>query len=254
MSARRAALAAAMLLSAGRAMAAGQAADAQADAERPAEGAVELPFKATAGLYRYSGAQYAVDLNLRYASASLGNFWVGYYDSRDLDERQGRVGWDRVWIFDPVRFLLTAQAASTGFFGAAFAAEIGAPFFVGGGLGRTNLRPYVNLNFDPNDAYLVTVGWRGADGRVAMIQYIRDNRENPDQRNTHFIYRAPLAGGPRLTLDVLFKQGLVDGQMIHKWGASVGFDWARWFARVAWDPDENFTTLDMWRFSVGARF
>jgi hypothetical protein len=243
-----------LLVASGRATAGGLAADAQADAEKPAEGPVEMPFKATAGLYRYSGAQYALDLNLRYASASFGNFWAGYYDSNDLDERQGRGGWDRVFLIGPLRFLPSVQVASGGFVGGGFAAEIGRPFFIGGGLGRTNLKPYVNLNFDPNDAYLVSAGWRGADGRVAMIQYIRDNRENPDQRNTHFIYRTPLADGHRLTLDILYKQGLVEGQMIHKWGASVGFDWARWFARVAWDPDENFTTLDMWRFSVGARF
>ena len=254
MSARRTTLALAVLLASARAFAAGQAADAQADAEKPSLGPVELPWKAAAGLYRYSGAQYAVDLNLRYTSATLGNFWVGYYDSRDLDERQGRAGWDRAWIFGPLRFLLAAQVASTGFFGGAFAAEIGTPFFVGAGLGRTNEKPYVNLNFDPNDAYLLSAGWRGADGRVAMIQYIRDNRDNPDQRNTHFIYRAPLADGHRLTLDILFKQGLVEGQMIRKWGATVGLDWPRWFVRVAWDPDQNFTALDMWRFSVGARF
>ena len=253
---RFAAVAAAMCLAAcpGRATAGGLAADAQADAEKPSEGPVAEPFKATAGLYRYSGAQYALDLNLRYTSASLGNFWGGYYDSRDLDDRQGRVGWDRVFLIGPVRLLPSAQVATAGFVGGGFAAEIGLPFFIGGGLGRTNLKPYINLNFDPNDAYLVSAGWRGDDGRLAMIQYIRDNRENPDQRNTHFIYRAPLLRSQRLTLDILYKQGLVDGPMIRKWGASVGLDWSRWFARVAWDPNENFTTLDMWRFSVGARF
>jgi hypothetical protein len=254
MSARRATIALALWVFAARAFGAGQAADAQVDAERPPEGPVEFPYKATAGLYRYSGAQYALDLNLRYTSASFGNVWVGYFDSRDLDERQGRAGWDRVWIFDPVRLLLTAQVASTGFVGGAFAAEIGAPFFVGAGLGRTNLKPYVNLNFDPNDAYLISAGWRGAAGRVAMIQYIRDNRDNPDQRNTHLIYRTPLPDGSRLVVDVLYKQGFVEGQMIRKWGAGIGVDWRRWFARVAWDPDQNFTPLDMWRFSVGARF
>ena len=163
-------LALAVALLPGVALAAGQAADAQADAE-PAALTEETPFKATVGVYRTSGGALGFDVNLRHSSW-LGNLWAGYFDSKDTDERQGRVGWDRVFVLGPVRVLPTVQWASGGFLGGAVAAEVGWPWFVGGGYGRTNEKPYVNLNFDPNDAWLVSGGRRGEDGSVAMLQCI----------------------------------------------------------------------------------
>jgi hypothetical protein len=234
------------------AFAGGQAADAQADAEHPSQ-AVALPFKATAGYYWLTGGDIGLDVNLRYSSG-LGNLWGGYFASRDRHTWQSRVGWDRVFTAGPVRVLPTVQYASGGFVGGGVAAEVGLPWFVGAGIGRTNLKPYVNLNFDPNDAYLLSAGRRGDDGTVALIQYIRDNRQNPDQRHLHFIYRAPFADSRRLTLDVLYKRGLVEGEEIRKLGATVGYDWPRFFVRVAFDPKVNFTPDDMWRVSLGLRF
>jgi hypothetical protein len=232
--------------------AAGQAADAQADAEHTAQ-AEDLPFKATLGLYRVSGGELGFDVNVRYASW-LGNLWVGYFQSNDLNERQGRAGWDRVFVLGPVRVLPTAQWASGGFLGGAVAAEVGWPWFIGGGYGRTNEKPYVNLNFDPNDAYLVSAGHRGEDGAAAMLQWIIGERISKDQNVVHAIYRRPIAGNDRLTLDVFYKRGPVEDETIRKLGASVGYDGPRWFVRVAWDPKVNFTPDDMWRMSIGMRF
>lgn len=247
-----AALALTVALLPGAALAAGQAADAQAEAEHPAL-AEETPFKATAGVYRISGGALGYDVNLRYSSW-LGNLWAGYFQSNDTDQQQGRVGWDRVFILGPVRVLPTAQWASGGFLGAAVAAEVGLPWFVGGGYGRTNEKPYVNLNFDPNDAWLVSAGHRGEGGSVAMLQWIIGDRIAQDQQVVHAIYRRPLPGGDRLTLDVFYKHGPVDDQTISKVGASVGYDWPRFFVRVAWDPKVNFTPSDMWRAQFGMRF
>jgi hypothetical protein len=247
-----AAAAIAASLAPGAACAAGQAADAQADAEHAAQ-TEELPFKATLGVYRVTGGDLGFDVNLRYSSL-LGNLWVGYFQSDDRDVHQGRVGWDRVFVLGPVRVLPTAQWASGGFLGGAFAAEVGWPWFVGGGYGRTNEKPYVNLNFDPNDAYLVSAGHRGEDGSAAMLQWIIGDRISQDQQVVHAIYRRSLADGRRLTLDIFYKQGPVEGDTIHKLGASVGYDWPRWFVRVAWDPKVNFTPDDMWRMSIGVRF
>ena len=42
--------------------------------------------------------------------------------------------------------------ASGGFWGGRVGTEYGNTFFVGAGIGRTNLRNYFNLNFDPNEA------------------------------------------------------------------------------------------------------
>jgi hypothetical protein len=245
-------LAFAIALLPGAALAAGQAADAQADAE-PAALTEGTPFKATFGVYRISGGALGFDVNLRYSSW-LGNLWAGYFDSNDTDQRQGRVGWDRVFVLGPVRVLPTAQWASGGFLGGAVAAEVGLPWFIGGGYGRTNEKPYVNLNFDPNDAWLVSGGHRGGDGSLAMLQWIIGDRIAQDQQVVHAIYRRPLGGGDRLTLDVFYKHGPVDDQTISKVGASVGYDWPRFFVRVAWDPKVNFTPNDMWRMQVGMRF
>jgi hypothetical protein len=248
----RAALAAAMIACPGAAGAAGQAADAQAEAEHAAR-AEEHPFKLTAGAYRVSGGALGFDVNLRHSSW-LGNLWAGYYDSRDTDERQGRVGWDRVFVLGPVRALPSVQWASGGFLGGAIAAEVGWPWFVGAGYGRTNERPYVNLNFDPNDAWLFSAGHRGEDGAAVLLQWIVGERINQDQQVVHAIVRRPLAGGNRLTLDVSYKHGPVDDETIGKVGAAIGYDWPRAFVRIAWDPKVNFTPDDMWRMQVGVRF
>ena len=86
------------------------------------------------------------------------------------------------------------------------------------------------------------------------LQVVRDNRLNPDQQHVHLVYRTPVATDQRLTLDLLAKQGLVAGVPIRRMGLSVGYDWPRYFVRVAWDPLVNFTTQDMLRLSAGTRF
>jgi hypothetical protein len=217
-----------------------------------AEEGASHPFKLTLGWYRYSDSTAGVDTNLRHSS-ELGNAWIGYYRGDDGALSQWRTGWDRQFG-STVRVTPSVQLASGGFVGGSVQAETGEPWFAGAGLGRTNLRPYVNLNFDPNDSYLLYVGRREEGGRVFMAQMVRDNRENPDQRHFHLIYRQPLAGGHRLTLDALHKVGKVEDETIHRWGGTVTYDWPRFFLRVARDPKTNFTPVDAWRFSLGTRF
>ena len=49
-------------------------------------------------------------------------------------------------------------------------------------------------------------------------------------------------------------RGLVDGEMIHRAGLTLGYDWPRYFVRLAWDPKVNFTSQDMLRVQAGTRF
>ena len=50
------------------------------------------------------------------------------------------------------------RSDSGGFWGGSLSAQIGSPkLYAIVGLGRTNLRTYYNLNFDPNDA--ITLGY-----------------------------------------------------------------------------------------------
>lgn len=209
-------------------------------------------FKLTATGFKFSENGSGVDVNLRHSS-DFGNAWIGYFRAPKLDANQWRGGWDRSFG-EAIRFQPSVQIASGGFVGGSINLETGERWFAGVGFGRTNLRPYFNLNFDPNDSWSLTAGHRGENGQSYSASYIRDNRENPDQQHFHLTSRTPLEGKERLTLDLLYKRGLVDGQRIGKVGGTVTYDWPRFFLRLAFDPNTNFTNDNVWRLSAGTRF
>lgn len=225
--------------------------------EGPLDATVPPAYKLTSGLYNFIGGGLptgqGLDLNLR-ASGSEGNFWVGWFRSPLLGVHQSRAGWDHTYTVGAVRWMPSLQFASGGFVGGSLGFETGDSWFAGAGLGRTNLRNYVNLNFDPNDAWMLSGGYRWAEKSSLTAQLIRDNRQNPDQQHIHLIYRAPIDHDDRITLDLLSKRGLVDGTRIHRLGFSAGYDWPRYFVKLAWDPQTNFTAQDMLRLSLGTRF
>ena len=173
------------------------------------EAAEPANYKFTAGHYQLSGgglpAGSGLDLNLR-ATGGFGNAWLGWYGSASQDIKQVRAGWDSSYTVGPVRLMPSLQIASGGFLGGSVMVETGDSWFAGAGLGRTNLRNYANLNFDPNDAWMLSGGYRWADNRSLALQVVRDNRENPDQQNVHLVYRTPINNGDRLTLDLLQKR------------------------------------------------
>lgn len=243
----------AYLFSAICALATAGIAHAEPDAPKVDDSTATQPaYKFTAGWYDFSDHTTGLDLNLR-RSAEIGNVWIGYFRLADQRITQWRTGWDNSYG-TAVRFSPSIQFASHGFVGGSIQLETGAPWFAGVGLGRTNLRPYWNLNFDPNDAYTLSAGHRSTDNQLFMFQLVRDNRQNPDQQHVHFVYRQPLADGERLTVDALYKTGLVGDERIRRWGLSLAYDWPRFFAHVAWDPKTNFTPVDSLRLSVGTRF
>ena len=219
-----------------------------------------LLFKLTTGLYQLSGGDLpsgpGLDVNLRASGGAVGssNVWAGLYRSPVQAVKQYRAGWDNTFKSGAVRFTPSVQIASGGFVGGSAYLEAGSTWFAGVGLGRTNLRPYTNLNFDPNDSYTLAGGYRWGDNDSLTLQMVRDNRQNPDQQHVHVVYRTPVHGDNRLTLDLLMKKGLVAGMPIQRAGLSVGYDWPRFFVRAAWDPLVNFTPQDMLRLSVGTRF
>jgi hypothetical protein len=208
--------------------------------------------KLTLGLYHFSETGNAGDINLRHTNV-YGDTWLGYYHASRRDEHQARAGWDNTFDLTSLRFTPSAQIASQGYLNWSVNFETGDRWYAGAGFGRTNLKPNWNLNFDPNDSWTVSAGWR-AEGESIGLLWIRDNRENPDQRHLHAVYRKSLPHGQRLTLDVLHKRGLVEGVSVRKTGASLTYDWPRFFIRVAFDPKVNFTNEDMVRLAVGTRF
>lgn len=214
-------------------------------------------FKLTLGQYQSSGggeaASDSTDINLRHSSG-LGNVWVGRYVAPARELIQDRVGWDRNIPVGALRLQPSAQLATGGAWNGSLGVETGEDWYVGAGLGRTNLRETVNLNFDPNDAYTLGGGYRWAEGASLGLVYVRDNRENPDQQHLHLIWRTPLPDAHRLTVDLLLKRGLVEDEPIERTGLSVAYDWPRWFVRLSYDPKVNFTPQDMWRLAFGTRF
>ena len=217
-----------------------------------AEGSEDPAFKLTLTGHRFSESGTGADVNLRH-SGDWGTQWLGFFKASGLDAHQFRGGWERSFG-DTVRVLPSLQVASGGFVGGSIGVETGKTWFVGAGLGRTNLRPYYNLNFDPNDAWSLVAGYRVSGGTSYSVSLTRDNRENPDQQHFHAVYRTPINGQDRLTLDLLYKQGLVNGEAIRKLGATVTYDWPRYFVRLAYDPNTNFTADNVVRVSVGTRF
>ena len=226
-----------------------------AHAQTPAspDDAAQPAYKLTLGRYHAGASGNSTDLNLR-RSLGPGNVWLGLFDAPAQQERQWRLGGDASFTAAAWRWMPAAQIASHRYVAASLGVETGQTWFVGAGFGRTNLRPNTNLNFDPNDSYSLAAGLREAGGASYQAQWVRDNRQNPDQRHLHGVYRQPLAGGQRLTVDLLHKQGLVDDAMIRRWGLSLAYDWPAFFVRIAHDPNVNFTADTMWRVSAGTRF
>ena len=224
----------------------------------PTDDAPAAPFKFTTGLYRTAGAgqtaSTGLDLNLRYQGGA-GDLWVGAFRAPAGDVSQLRGGWDHSFALGPVRLLPSLQYASGGFMGGSVNLETGTHWYAGAGLGRTNLRNYVNLNFDPNDAWMLSAGYRWSEARYAGVQVVRDNRAHPDQQHLHLVARLPTDAGHAVFVDLLDKRGsLDDGRYVHRYGASMTYSWPQVFVRMAYDPKVNFTPQNQWRVSVGTRF
>ena len=232
-------------------------ADAQVQPGQSVEASRPEPYKVTLGSYSVAGGDLpagpGLDVNLRYTYGQ-GNVWLGWFRSPALGFSEPRAGWDDVFKLGKVRLLPSLQVASGGFVGGSLAMETGERWFGGAGLGRTNLRPYINLNFDPNDSYTVYGGYRWTNASSVSLQLLRDNRENPDQQHIHLIWRQKLADQNQFIIDVLAKQGTVEGKYIHRTGLSLGYDWPVWSLRAAWDPKVNFSAQNMLRFSVARHF
>ncbi len=209
-------------------------------------------WKFTAGRYGYSAGSPGTDLNLRY-SVDETHAWLGHFAQPGEGVAQWRSGVDSS-LGSVVRLQPSLQVASGGFVGGSLGVETGETWVVSAGLGRTNLQPYDNLNFDPNDSYQLAAAWHGATGQVLGVNWVADNRQNPDQRHLHLLGQQPLGGGQRVSADLLYKRGLVNAQEIHRLGLGLTYDWPALFVRVVFDSQTNFTPVDALRISVGVRY
>ena len=210
-------------------------------------------YKLTLGSYRYADGSTGVDRNLRWQSGDT-HAWIGDYRDAAFGA-QSRVGFDTSVALGAALLLQPSlQAATRGFVGASANLLLGDPWYAIAGWGRTNLRPYFNLNFDPNDALTLGAGWRGPAEQSVQLYCIADDRLHSGQKDWHLLVRQPLSGPERLTLDLLRKTGDGDGGPVRAWGLAATLDHSSWFVRLARDPKQNFSALDATRLSVGLRF
>jgi hypothetical protein len=216
-----------------------------------------IQYKPSVGLYEFSNrdlpSKQAADVNLR-ASSDWGNAWVGVYRSTTDDLTQARLGWDSSYQKYGFKLQPSLQTASGGFWGGSLGAEYGDAFFFGAGLGRTNLRNYFNLNFDPNDAWSLSTGYRWSPQDFVSLQLVRDNRLNPDQQHLHLVYRRPFADKQRLIVDLIYKSGTSEGEYIRRRGLMLGWDRGDFGLRIAYDPRVNFSRYDMTRITLSKRY
>jgi hypothetical protein len=209
--------------------------------------------KVTLAYYDFSSGTGGVDLNLRHTFKSM-TAWVGHYHEDD-GFAQTRVGYEYDYRSRWLTLVPSVQAATHDFVGATIYAEAGARLFAIAGVGRTNLRPYWNLGFDPNDYLQFGAGYRDSSGSVVSVYAIHDDRLDTGQTNTHFTVRRYLPAEWRLTVDAVNERGRSDtGIEIRSWSVTVDVDWRRWFVRVAEDPHVNYTADHQLRIAGGWRF
>lgn len=231
----------------------GTAKDERSASPEKSEG---VALKLTPTYYHSSSDNPAWDINLR-GSIGTHNAWVGYY-RRQEDFQQVRLGYDYTWDVPFGKLIPSVQYATHGFWGGSINAEIGRDHFALLGFGRTNLKPYYNLNFDPNDAQLYGFGTRALPRTMLTLFQIRDDRLHTGQRITHLVMRYKPDDKSRWTLDVFHKNGRTDADpssaTLRGTGASVTYDYDVYFFRVANDPYVNFTNSHMVRVALGMRF
>lgn len=211
-------------------------------------------YKFTPTYYSTSNERSAWDLNLR-GNNGPHTWWGGWY-RRHEEFQQFRLGYENSMELPFGRLVPSLQYATRGFLGGSATAEIGDRYFGLLGWGRTNLKDYYNLNFDPNDAVTFGLGTRALENTTLALFQVRDDRLGTGQRVTHLTARIKPDDRTRWTLDVFHKRGLSpdDGEFVHGIGLTVTYDFGRYFARIARDPYVNFSKNNMVRAALGFRF
>jgi hypothetical protein len=231
---------------------AGAAACAPAAAADGADGGPD--FKLTLGRYGSSDGNTGLDANLR---GGLGphTAWVGLYRDQS-GYRQARAGYEFRLDGEAVRTVFSLQSASGGVAVGSVTSEVGGANYAIIGWGRTNVRNYVNLNYDPNDAITLGVGTRAISQTELTLFNIHDDRLHTGQNVTHFVLRRRFDNEQRVTVDVFVKRGLTgDGYFVRNdKSISLGYDRGPLFVRFAYDPHAGFAAPTQRRLQFGTRF
>lgn len=216
-------------------------------------GASKVSYKLTTSYYQASDNNDAVDINIR-GNYSVHTAWIGEYGDRD-GFRQLRTGYEYSPDYGLIRPTFSVQLAEGGFVGGSITTEVGGDTFAILGFGRTNLKNYYNLNFDPNDAITIGIGSRAIEHNELSLFQVFDDRLGTQQRNTHLVWRYQCTNSQRITTDASYKTGIdSDNVFIHGYGLSVDYSYEQYFVRVAREQHANFADRDLTKFSVGLHF
>ena len=216
-------------------------------------------WKATLGHYAVRDGFTAFDANLR-ASDDDDTVWVGVYGQQGSGAQQWRAGWEHQLKLPFGRLVPSAQLASGGFVGGS-ATWIAYPgdddaLYALVGLGRTNLAPYFNLNFDPNDSTLLGLGWRPSAGTLLSAWQVRDDRLGTGQRVTHAVLVTGVGTGDRIGIDLFRRSGRAEPsqpEAASGTGVALTWDHRSVFVRVARDANWDFAGGTMTRIAIGLR-
>lgn len=230
---------------------------AQTAPANPSETASAEPwhFKLTLSNYDTQNQTTAQDINLRGTRQDT-TWWVAHY-RRGSEFEQSRTGWEQNWADGWGQLTSSAQLATHGFAGGALTAQMGDESLHGiVGWGRTNLRDYYNLNFDPNDAITLGLGGKLSGGNTYTVFTVKDDRLRTGQQISHAVLRIPLQESTRLSLDYAYKRGRASEQdaLVHGSSLAVGLDYRDVFVRVTSDQKVNFSKDNQTRVAVGLRF
>jgi hypothetical protein len=235
--------------------------DDRADVERNEVPSAQRAFawKATLGRYAIRDGGVSFDANLR-ASDDDDTAWVGVYRQQDGSVDQWRLGWERQLKLPIGRLVPSVQVATGGFVGgsATWVAYPGGhdALYALVGIGRTNLRPYFNLNFDPNDSTLLGFGWRPSAGTLLSAWQVRDDRLGTGQRVTHAVLVSGVGAAQRIGIDLSWRSGRADPSQAEPssgMGVALTWDHRSAFVRVARDANWDFAGGTMVRVAIGLR-
>ncbi|MEZ0232269.1 MAG: hypothetical protein ACAH12_05480 [Methylophilaceae bacterium] len=197
----------------------------------------------------------AQDLNAR-TTIKNQEMWIGYYHDDASGFEQTRLGYERYDENEFLKLTTTVQAATHDFLGLALLSEIGGSVHGILGVSRTNLKPFDNINFDPNDSLTYGAGIEFSKNNDIAAYRVRDNREIKGQQIDHILMHYVTQTGNKTTFDLFNKSGTadIDGKSISATGAAFTYDWPKYFIRAAYDPKVNFTQSYMTRLSIGMYF
>jgi hypothetical protein len=217
----------------------------------------KISWKTTISSYRDSLHGDAYDLNMRGNTEKL-TFWLGQYSHANVF-KQTRLGMEYSHALPLGRLVGSVQIATENFLGWSLtwdgkkAGQHGFGPMVG--IGRTNLKPYYNLNFDPNDSVLIGGSYSSPSNGAFTLYRISDDRLHTGQQTTHLVWRRSLPEGKRLTLDAFARKGASEpgGTVYRGKGAMMTLDVNDWFMRVGYDPKANWTPSNIVRMAIGFR-